>query len=328
MMLYNHQYLLHTEVAHKPNYHFMFGTMAHEVLEKAGRLRDEYSDGVSEEKYYDIIPSEVLYSDLKQEFQISSWTSYFTEVIKQVAKYESQCIIELFGDPVKCSIDDSLQIFREKKLCITVDDLKAHNIYNIKQSIVGVVDFLAISKTHAYIIDYKFSTSRKTQDDFDINSQLPLYALMVHYIYGIPLHNIKYGYIDIPKKSFDTPTVLSNGTLSRSKAQNVSAEFYEKCVKAIHGEDDEKFNCKKDGYYYDAYCNLLLNKAAYLSTQYLDESAVKGITSDLFDAAAMIDYMIEHQMKFIKKYSAYTCKGCDYLPVCKPWLEVDFDGDN
>ena len=47
-------------------------------------------------------------------------------------------------------------------------------IYHIKQPLVGIIDFLAYTKTEAIILDYKFSSSKKTQDDFDMNSQLPL----------------------------------------------------------------------------------------------------------------------------------------------------------
>lgn len=213
---------------------------------------------------------------------------------------------------------------REIKLQLTVEELKRHGFHGIEQPLVGVVDCLMYTKTHAIIIDYKFSSRKKTQDDFDMNSQLPLYALFVHLLYDIPLHNIKYGYIDIPKQMFGMPTVLSNGTLSRAKSQNVSQEMYEKAVIAVHG-DDTYYNCKEGGYYYDCYCNLALNKAAYLSIQYLDMEVYAGVIDDLMKAAKMIDFMIANKMPFLKKYDAYSCKGCEYLNSCKPWLTVDGD---
>lgn len=192
----------------------------------------------------------------------------------------------------------------------------------INDSLVGVIDLLILGKDCATIIDYKFSTSRKSQDDFDLNSQLPLYAFFVHKKYGIPLRNIRIGYIDIPKKDVEKPALLKNGTLSRAKSQNVTQDMYKKCVEAVHGVDDPLYNCEPDGYYYETYCALALNKVAYLSVQYLDEDAYNGIIKDLFNAARMIDFMKQNNMPFLQKYDSYTCKNCEYLNSCKPWLNV------
>ena len=313
MAKYDHCYVKHTKPCKPPSPHLRFGTIAHEVLYNAGVLRDEYRDGVVDtEQYYNVIPSEILHQDLKNEFAINSWQQYFTPIIKQVAEYEKECIDELKND---------VQIEREIKLQLTVEQLNQLGYYEIKQPVVGVIDCLIYNKTSAIILDYKFSTTKKGQDEFDMNSQLPLYALMVHILYDIPLHNIKVGYIDIPKQMFGVPTVLSNGTLSRNKSQNVSKELYEKAVIAIHG-DDEYYNCKPGGYYYDCWCNLAFNKCAYLTMQYIDIDAMEGITEDLMHAAKMIDIMREHNMPFLKKYDAYTCKNCEYLYACKPWLSV------
>jgi CRISPR/Cas system-associated exonuclease Cas4 (RecB family) len=291
--------------------------MAHDVLLKAGRLRDESRDGVIENgEYRTVIPSEVLYGELKQEFNITNWQQYFTPIIKQTARYESDLVEELLENQT-----DDISIDREIKLQLTVEQLENIGIMGIKQPIVGVVDLLIHSKTHAIIIDYKFSSNKKTQDDFDMNSQLLLYALLVHVNYDVPLHNIKYGYIDIPKQMFGTPALLSNGTISRSKSQNVSQEMYEKSVIAVHG-DDSYYNCKPGGYYYECWCNLALNRSAYLSVQWLDFEAYEGILHDLMNAAYMIDYMIEKNLPFLKKYDSYSCKGCEYLTACKKWLTV------
>ena len=216
MAKYEHNYILHTPPCKPVSKHLTFGVMAHDVMYKAGKLRDEVNDGVvDKEQYQSIIPSEVLYNDLKQEFAIQSWTRYFTLVIKKTAEYEKHCMLEL-------AATGDVQIERELKLQMTVDQLKDIGVYGIDQPIVGIIDCLLFTKTAAIILDYKFSSTRKSQDDFDMNSQLPLYAMMVHYLYDIPLHNIQVGYIDIPKQEFGMPTVLSNGTLSRSKTQNVS----------------------------------------------------------------------------------------------------------
>lgn len=320
MAKYQHSYILHTKPCKPISPHLTFGTMAHDVLHKAGILRDEIADNVVDnEQYKSIIPSDVLYQDLKTEFGIKSWPQYFMPIIKETAKYEQQCIQQLLE-----TNSGSVQVEREIKLQLSAEQArKINNNYHINQPIVGIIDLLIYTKTHAIILDYKFSSNKKTQDDFDMNSQLPLYALLVHINYDIPLQNIQYGYIDIPKQEFGQPTLLTNGTLSRSKSQNVSQELYEQAVIAIHG-DDSYYNCKPGGYYYDCYCNLALNKPAYLSIQYLDFDTYENVIADIFDAADLIDYMTSHNLPFVKKYDAYSCKNCEYLRDCKKWLFVDF----
>mgnify|MGYP002674549333 CR=1 FL=1 len=315
MAKYEHNYILHTPPSKPVSKHLTFGIMAHDVMYKAGKLRDEINDGVDNlAEYNSIIPSEILYNDLKEEFGIQSWTRYFTLIIKKTAEYERHCQLEL-------AATGDVQIERELKLQMTVDQLKDIGIYNINQPLVGIIDCLLYTKTAAIILDYKFSSNRKTQDDFDMNSQLPLYAMMVHYLYDIPLQNIQVGYIDIPKQEFGMPTVLSNGTLSRAKSQNVSQEFYEAAVKEVHG-DDKYYNCKPGGYYYDCWCNLALNRPAYLSKQYIDIDTYIGVTHDLVSAARLIDTMIEQGLPFVRKYDAYTCKACEFVNSCKPWLQA------
>lgn len=317
MAKYEHSYILHTPPCKPISPHLTFGVMAHDVLYKAGTLRDNVKDNViSKEEYIQTIPSEVLYTDLKQEFGIKSWNNYFIPVIKKVVEYENKLVEELLK-----LHDGPVHINREVKLQLTTDQIKSLGYYSIQQPLVGVVDLLIRTNTHAVIIDYKFSSSKKSQDDFDMNSQLPLYALFIHKLYNIPLRNIQYGYIDIPKQEFGVPTILSNGTLSRAKSQNVSQEFYEQAVSAIHG-DDPYYNCKEGGYYYDCWCNLALNQPAYLSIQYLDEETYNGIITDLLDAAQMIDYMIEHKMIFLKKYDSFSCKSCEFVKYCKKWLNI------
>lgn len=317
MAKYNHRYILHTPPCTPPSEHLLFGTMAHDVLHKAGMLRDDAADHVvTNDDYYNIIPSEVDAIELKNFFGIHSWQRYFTSVIKQTALYEQQLVEELQRE----SKTDVL-IEREIKLQFTPDELAEMGYYGLNQPLVGIIDLLLYTPSHAIIIDYKFSKNRKTQDDFDMDSQLPLYATLVSMAYDIPVHNIQYGYIDIPKQDFDKPILLSNGTLSRSKSQNLSAEMYKKAVIAIHG-DDATYNCEPGGYYYDCYCNLANNKAAYLSKQYADIDIVANMIDDLIREAQMIDKMVENQMPFLRKYGAYNCKGCEYLDSCKPWLGV------
>lgn len=314
MAKYEHRYVLKTEPKGPPSPHLVFGSMAHEVLAKAGQLRDEATDGVVDiGDYLPVIPSEVLHPELKTEFGITSWQRYFTDVIKQVAKYEADLIADITSESGKVP-----EVWREFRMQLSPEEL---GDIRISQPLVGVVDLLIVTDTHAIIVDYKFSTSKKTQDDFDIDSQLPLYSLFVHKTFGIPLQNIRYGYIDIPKKPFDMPTVLSNGTLSRAKSQNCSQEMYAKAVYAVHG-DDPKYNVEPGGYYYDCWCELALNKAAYLSMQWLDMNVFLGVTGDVLACARMVSLMLRNGLPFLRKYSPYTCKSCDYLEACKPWLVV------
>lgn len=318
MAKYEHSYILHTPPCKPVSPHLTFGTMAHEVLEKAGRQRDEIRDGVRDKtEYMTVIPSELLYPELKQTFGIKSWYNYFSQIIRAIAQYE-QDVLLTFPKYSKITIE------REVKLQLTVDQLKEMGYTKITQPFVGIIDLLIHTDTEAVILDYKFSTSQKTQDDFDINSQLPLYSTLVNKNYGIPLRNIRVGYIDIPKKSFEAPAVLSNGLISRSKSQNVSQEFYEKAVIAVHG-NDPYYNCQEGGYYYECWCALANNKSAYMQYQYLDEDMWKGVMKDLFDAASMIDTFAQNKLNYLHKYDSYTCKSCEYLKACKPWLEVNWE---
>lgn len=316
MAKYEHNYILHTKPDKPLSPHLTFGVMAHDTLYKAGKLRDETNDGVVDKnKYYSIIPSEVLYGDLKEEFNILNWEQYFVPIIKKTAEYENKLINDMIKEY------GNVQIEREVKLSISPEELSKQGII-VEQALVGIIDCLIYNEKAAIILDYKFSSKRKTQDDFDMNSQLPLYAYLIHKTYKVPLHNIQYGYIDIPKQMFDKPTLLTNGTLSRNKSQNVSQDMYKKSVIAIHGEDDY-YNCKPGGYYYDCYCNLALNQVAYLSLEYLDNDVYNNVLKDLFDTAHMIDYMRIHNMPFLKKYDSYSCKGCEYLSSCKRWLGIN-----
>ena len=320
MQKYNQNYILHNQPA-TISPHLTFGTMAHEVLYNAGKLRDDSDDGViNPDDYYKVIPSEVLYHELKSAFNINSWDLYFKAAIKQVVQYEKECCKELSDYDKTSGIGDgSYEIERELKLQLTVDQLKQLGEYGIDQPFVGIIDLLIHSKTSAIILDYKFSSARKSQEDFDNNSQLPLYALFVHILYDIPLQNIQYGYIDIPKQMFEMPALLKNGTLSRSKSQNCSAEMYKAAVEAVHG-DDPYYNCNAGGYYEEAYNSFALNKAAYLSKQYLDFEIYEHIIRELFDTAKTIDMFKAKNLPFLRKFDSYSCKGCEYKNTCKPWL--------
>lgn len=317
MAKFEHAKILHSQPCKPPSPHLTFGTMAHEVLYNAGCLRDEDADHVIDpEEYHTIVPSDLLYPELQQEFQIHSWQRYFVPVIKRVCQYEKE-VCEYFEN-------QDYTVEREIKFQLNNEELKNLGYTGIDQVFVGVIDFLAFSDDRAVILDYKFSSNRKTQDDFDMNNQLYMYAFFIHIAHDIPLHNIKVGYIDIPKQMFDSPTLLSNGTLSRAKSQNVLSESYKAAVTAIHGED-EKYNCEPGGWYYDCYMSLKLNDVAYLSLQYLDEEAYTYIVDDVLKCAILVDKMIREKIAFPRKHNAYVCKSCEFINSCKPWLTVNGD---
>ena len=316
---YWHQYVNHTKPCKPPSPHLLFGTMAHEVLEKAGNLRDN-ADYIPPDEYNTCIPSEILYPDLKENFKIKSWNNYFRPIINCVADYEKKCINEI------TDTGDNVQVLREIKLSINGTQLKDMGLTGyeeqVNKSIVGVIDLLILGDTHATILDYKFSTSVKTQDDFDMNSQLYIYALLVHHEYDIPLHNIKVGYIDIPKEEFANPIVLSNGTLSRAKSQNVSAEKYLEAIKVQHPDNWQEM-IQPGGHYYDILLELTFKKAAYLNTQWLDLEAYSYIISDVIDTCVMIDLIHKKDYPYLARYDAYTCKSCEFITACKKWLAVN-----
>lgn len=293
------------------NPHFRFGTMAHDVLYKAGKLRDE-----GESSFDPVIPSEVVNIDLKNYFNIKSWTKYFHRVIQKIAQYENECMDEVLSFDPECKIE------REVRFQMTPDDLKNIGVYGITQPLVGIIDCLLYNDQAAVIIDYKFSSERKGIDVIDQNSQLMLYAFFVHHIYKVPLRNIKVGYIDVPKEDPGQPALLTNGTLSRAKNQNCTQELYEKAVIAVHGPDDPKYNCKPGGHYYEAWCNMACNQVAYMTMVWLDTEAYNCIVDDLLKTAQFIDLMTEQKFPFLRKYDSYSCKNCEYLQHCKPWLTV------
>lgn len=311
MAKYEHNYILHTPPCKPVSPHLTFGSMAHEVIYNAGILRDTISDGIGVD-YSMIIPSELLYPELKEYFKIKSWEDYFKPVISKCASYEKE-LCKLITEPYR--------IERELKLQLTVDQLQELG-WNVDDALVGIIDLLIISEHQAVIADYKFSTKVKTQDDFDMNSQLQLYAYLVHNIYNIPYQNIVIAYLDIPKCEYAYPDILSNGKVSRSKSQNVSQENYLAIVNTVH-PDDPVYNCEPGGYYYETYMALANNKPAYLNRRYLDNDTFTGIMQDLKNTAELICHMKRYKQPFCKKYDSYTCSNCEYLTACKPWITVD-----
>lgn len=167
------------------NIHTKFGSMGHSALETR------------------IIPDELLYPELKEEFGISSWVKYFEPIFKEIDDY-----------------------FKEYDLIFT-----EHRVEN--EVLKGVIDCVWKHKTTGrYLItDYKFSNTDKGQEDVLLDEQMYIYAVLLALELGISLEQIDIGYINIPKKEMDNPRILKNGQLSRDKAQNVT---YDKYVETIN----------------------------------------------------------------------------------------------
>lgn len=329
--MYDLNYNKHLTPPCPPSIHLTFGTMAHEVLYKAGELRDTQGLNPPPE-YATIIPSEIAYPNEAAYFKITSWRNYFLPVVKKVAAIEEQLRSENFVD------DSDIQVEREIKLSLSPDELREYGLLNNElpvptMPLVGVIDLLLYTSTSAIIVDYKFSTKRKDQDDFDMNSQLYLYALFVHLKYDIPLHNIQIAYIDIPKQMFEMPIVLTkpvNGVvrLSRSKSQNCSQDMYIAAVKSIAETPEQaEQDLAEGGYYYDIVNELALNQPAYLSKQYLDVEIFTNITKDIVETAQMITLKDQNKLPYLRKHDSYSCKNCDWKSLCKPYLTEVFGGE-
>lgn len=325
--MYDLNYNKHLTPPTPPSIHLSFGTMAHEVLYKAGELRD--TQGLNPPPdYKTIIPSEIAYPNEAAYFKITSWHKYFVPIIKKIAEIEQNCIEDLASTNKSPT---TIQIEREIKLSLTPDELSSYGLLSPSlpvpvQPLVGVIDLLLYNPHEAIILDYKFSTKRKDQDDFDMNSQLYIYALFVHLHYDIPLHNIRIGYIDIPKQMFEWPIVLSTGMLSRSKAQNCSQDMYIAAVRALHdgpGEADKLL--APGGYYHDIVNELALNQPAYLSIQYIDETIYANVINDIIQTAQMITLKDINNLPYLRKHDSYSCKNCDWKTLCKPYLTEVFD---
>lgn len=162
------------------NIHTRFGSMGHNVLETR------------------IIPDEILYPELKEEFGISSWCRYFEPIFKEIDEY-----------------------FKDYELIYT-----EHRVEN--EVLKGVIDCVWKHKTTGrYLItDYKFSNTDKGQEDVLLDEQMYIYAVLLALELEISLEQIDIGYINIPKKEMDNPRVLKSGQLSKDKAQNVTYEKY------------------------------------------------------------------------------------------------------
>lgn len=170
------------------NPHFIFGSMAHKVLE-TGK-----------------IPDEILYPELKEFFNISSWEIYFNQIFKELNEF----------------LKDYEVIGRE----ISVED----------DYLVGVIDLALLNKETKRVLlcDYKFSNGVKSYEDLLLDEQLQIYSVLYSEKTSTPIDNIDVCYINIPKTQLDYPRQLSRGGLSKDKNQNTTYAMYIEKIKELN----------------------------------------------------------------------------------------------
>lgn len=157
-----------------------FGEIAHKVLE----TRE--------------IPDEVLYPELKEFFNINSWSNYFNHIFN--------------------CLDEELKDFE-------IIDKECKIVYN---DIVGVIDLVCKHKSTGkiYLFDYKFCSTQKTYCDIILNEQLYIYAYLYASKNWLDVEDVVVGYISIPYAELSPPKVLSNGKLSVNKTQATSYQLF------------------------------------------------------------------------------------------------------
>ena len=177
------------------NIHLQFGSMGHKALETRQ------------------IPDEILYPELKEAFNITSWSNYFTKIFQELDK-------------------------------LMADYEMLHKEYKVENDIIkGVIDVVWKNKTtnRILITDYKFSTGTKGLEDILLDEQMYIYAVLYASQNNILLKDIDIGYINIPKYEPSKPRVLKNGQLSKDKAQNVFyADYLEEIQNRGLNVDDYK----------------------------------------------------------------------------------------
>ena len=180
--------------------HLEFGSMAHKVLE----TRD--------------IPDEILYPELKQAFNISSWENYFTNIFKQLDEL----------------LLDYEIISRELKL--------------IYDNVVGMIDLVVRNKKTGRILllDYKFKSVPMTYEDLFLDEQLKIYAKLYASEKWEDINNIDVGYLNIPKSELSKPKILKNGSLSKDKTQNTTKQLYLETIKELGLNESDYLDILKD----------------------------------------------------------------------------------
>ena len=160
--------------------HLTFGNVAHKVLETR------------------VVPDEICYGELKDFFNIKSWSNYFNVIFKE--------------------LDELLKDYNV-----------IHSEYKVEnEDIKGIIDLVLQHKESGryLVLDYKFSNSVKKFQEIFVDEQLYIYALLFSIENNIDINDIDIGFCSISKKEVSHPRVLANGKLSVDKSQATSYDLY------------------------------------------------------------------------------------------------------
>jgi len=221
-----------------------------------------------------IIPLEILNSEFKEHYGIRDWHFYFTTIFKTIDN-------EFFN----------YEIF-SKEEPVENDAIK------------GIIDLVLKSKIdgHYIIADYKFTKNAKTLRDLNDDEQLYIYTLLFALKHGVKLEDIEICYISIPKQNIDAPRLLSNGSLSKDKAQATTYALYYEEIKNrnLNVEDYEEI-------------------LDYFKSKPLIE-IVKTSPNPikLTKIIDNINNVIKDMRKgYILEKNGYDCSRCKYFDICK-----------
>ena len=51
--------------------------------------------------------------------------------------------------------------------------------------------------------------------------------------------------------------------------------------------------------------------------------AIHGYIEAIWTALYLVDKIKQENLPYLKKYDSFSCKSCEYLHSCKPWLNVN-----
>lgn len=249
------------------NIHFQFGSMGHKVLETR------------------VIPDELMYPELKDAFEITSWNEYFNQIFRELDEY----------------FKDYEIIARE--LPVESPELR------------GVIDVVWRNKTNGRLLitDYKFSTSNKTIMDIAIDEQMYIYAYLYSQQTGESLDNIDIGYISIPKVQFSEPRILKNGTISKDKSQKTTYDMYLNTIKRLNLNISD---------YEDVLSDL---KDKHMLTIVIDSINKDTLIKIITNIAFVIDDMQKGYVLEKFSYMCSKCDFVQYCKYGKPIKTSDTD---
>lgn len=220
-----------------------------------------------------VIPSEELYPELKEHFGITSWYTYFSAIL------------------------DYLRNEFKDLECI------GHEIPVENDGLKGIIDVVyKDGNGDIYLCDYKFTKQPKTLDDLCQDEQLYIYSYLYSVLNQFDFDKIHICYLSFPKTQIDEPRLLSNGKLSKDKAQNTTQALYKRAI--------TKYDLQENDY-----------------EDILDYLASKPLFSKV-DTIPNIDYLsrILENIDYVRKdmgkgylleKNGYDCKWCPYFKYCK-----------